>query len=151
MAGREAVCQAAAAMLTQVGIRTTLRSAVSSHFFPKLTQGLGSFMEFGWNPNPDAWNSLNALVRTYRADGFGTFNAGRYSNPALDAQIDAIRTEPDLARRHERVQAVLAVMAQDLPLVPLYRRTLNWALQRDVSAVIWPNDTLELRWVKVTR
>lgn len=149
VAWREAVCQAAAAMLTQVGLRTTLRSAVSSQFFPKLTQGLGSFMEFGWSPSPDAWNSLNALVRTHSADGYGTFNAGRYSNPGLDAQIDAIRTEPDVQRRDERVQAVLAVMAEDLPLVPLYRRKLNWAMQQTVSAVIWPNDTLELRWVRM--
>lgn len=151
VAWREAVCQAAAAMLTQVGIRTTLRSSVSSQFFPKLTQGLGSFMEFGWNPNPDAWNSLNALVRSFSPDGLGTFNAGRYSNPALDAQIDALRTEPDLQRRNERVQAVLAAMADDLPLVPLYRRKLSWAMQQHVSAVIWPNDTLELRWVRLAR
>jgi len=151
VAWREAVCQAAAAMLTQVGIRTTLRSSVSGQFFPKLTQGLGSFMEFGWSPNPDAWNSLNALVRTYSASGYGTFNAGRYSNPALDAQIDALRTEPDLQRRNERVAAVLATMAQELPLVPLYRRKLNWAMRSQVSAVIWPNDTLELRWVRMEK
>jgi peptide/nickel transport system substrate-binding protein len=150
VAWREAVCQAATAMLTQVGIRTTLRSSVSTQFFPKLSQAQGSFMEFGWNPSTDAWNSLNALVRTFSPKGFGTFNAGRYSNPALDAEIDAIRTEPDLQRRNERVAGVLATMAQELPLVPLYRRKLTWAMRSGVSAVIWPNDTLELRWVRVT-
>ncbi len=38
VAWRENVCQAAAAMLTQVGIRTSLRSSPTNQFFPKLTQ-----------------------------------------------------------------------------------------------------------------
>ena len=39
IAWREAVCQAMTAMLTQVGIRTTLRSSATNQFFPKLTPG----------------------------------------------------------------------------------------------------------------
>ena len=62
---REAVCQAMAAMLTQVGIRTTLHSSPTNQFFPKLSNATASFIEFGWTPNPDAWASLNALFRTW--------------------------------------------------------------------------------------
>ena len=40
-------------------------------------------------------------------------------------------------------------MADDLPLIPLYRRTLAWAMRADVDAAIWPNDILELRFVRV--
>ncbi|MBL8361622.1 MAG: ABC transporter substrate-binding protein [Rubrivivax sp.] len=149
VAWRENVCQAAAAMLTQVGIRTTLRSSTTSQFFPKLSQGTGSFVEFGWTPSPDAWNSLNGLFRTHDRSGLGTFNAGRYSNPKLDSMIDAIRVEPDLTRRRALVTTVLRLVADELPMVPLYRRTLTWAMARKVSVVQWPNDTLELRWVKV--
>jgi peptide/nickel transport system substrate-binding protein len=149
VAWREAVCQAVSAMLTQVGIRTTLRANPTNLFFPKLSQGLGSFVEFGWTASPDAWNSLNGLFRTYDKNGLGTFNAGRYSNPKLDSLIDAIRTEPDLTRRRAMVSTVLRLVADDLPLVPLYRRTLTWAMARKVSVVQWPNDTVELRWVKV--
>jgi peptide/nickel transport system substrate-binding protein len=136
-------------MLTQVGIRTTLRSNPTGQFFPKLSQGTGSLMEFGWTATPDAWNSLNALFRTYDRNGLGTFNAGRYSNPKLDSLIDAIRTEPDPMRRRALVTTVLRLVAEDLPLVPLYRRTLTWAMARKVELVQWPNDTLELRWVRL--
>jgi peptide/nickel transport system substrate-binding protein len=149
VAWRENVCQAAAAMLTQVGIRTTLRSSPSNQFFPKLSQGLGSFVEFGWTANPDAWGSLNGLFRTYDKSGLGTFNAGRYSNPKLDTLIDQIRTEPDLTRRRAMVATVLRMVADDVPYVPLYRRMLTWAMAKKVSAVQWPNDAIELRWVKV--
>jgi peptide/nickel transport system substrate-binding protein len=149
VAWRENVCQAAAAMLTQVGIRTTLRSSPSNQFFPKLSQAHASFIEYGWTPTTDAWGSLNALFRSFDKAGFGTFNAGRYSNPRLDALIDNIRTEPDITRRRAMVTTVLRLVGDELPFIPLYRRTLTWAMAKKVSAVQWPNDTMELRWVKV--
>ena len=149
VAWRENVCQAVAAMLTQVGIRTTLRSSPTNQFFPKLSQGTASFIEYGWTASPDAWNSLNGLFRTYDKSGLGTFNAGRYSNARLDTLIDAIRTEPDPTRRRAMVTTVLRLAAEDLPYIPLYRRTLTWAMAKKVTAVQWPNDTIELRWVRV--
>ncbi len=149
VAWRENVCQAVAAMLTQVGIRTTLRSSPSNQFFPKLSQGTASFVEFGWTASPDAWNSLNGLFRSFDRSGLGTFNAGRYSNAKLDSLIDGMRTEPDLTRRRAMVSTVLRIVGDELPLVPLYRRTLSWAMARKVQAQQWPNDTLELRWVRI--
>jgi len=149
VAWREGVCQAAAAMLTQVGIRTTLRSSPTNQFFPKLSQGTASFVEFGWTPNTDAWASLNALFRSYDKSGLGTFNAGRYSNAKLDALIDAMRVEPDPTRRRAMVAVVLRLIGDDLPYVPLYRRTLTWAMAKKVTAVQLPNDQIELRWVKL--
>lgn len=149
VAWRENVCQAVAAMLTQVGIRTSLRTSPSNQFFPKLSQGTAAFIEYGWTASPDAWNSLNGLFRSYDKAGLGTFNAGRYSNPKLDLLIDNIRTEPDLTRRRAMVSTVLRLVAEDLPYIPLYRRTLTWAMNKRVSLVQWPNDQLELRWVRL--
>ncbi len=149
IAYRENVCQAATAMLTQVGIRTTLRSSATNQFFPRLSQGTSSFIEFGWTPTTDAWATLNALFHTWSKDGGGTFNAGRYSNPQLDALIDNIRVEPDATKRRAMVGAALQLIGEDLPYVPLYRRTLSWAMAKKVTAVQWPSDIVELRWVRV--
>jgi peptide/nickel transport system substrate-binding protein len=149
VAWREAVCQAMTAMLTQVGIRTTLRSSPTNQFFPKLSGATASFIEFGWSPNPDAWASLNALFRTWDKSGLGTFNAGRYSNPKLDVLIDGMRVEPDPTRRRAMVGVALRIVGDDLPFIPLYRRTLTWAMAKKVSAVQWPNDTAELRWARI--
>ena len=149
IAYRENVCQAATAMLTQVGIRTTLRSGPTNQFFPRLSQGTSAFIEFGWTPTTDAWATLNALFHTWSKDGGGTFNAGRYSNPQLDTLIDNIRVEPDATKRRAMVGVALRLIGEDLPYVPLYRRTLSWAMAKKVLAVQWPSDTIELRWVKV--
>ncbi len=149
VAWREAVCQAATAMLNQVGIRAALRSSPTNQFFPKLSQASASFIEFGWTPTPDAWASLNALFRSWDRAGLGTFNAGRYSNPKLDALIDAMRNEPDLTRRRAMVAVALRMVNDELPFIPLFRRTVSWAMQKKVQVVQWPNDTIELRWVRV--
>jgi peptide/nickel transport system substrate-binding protein len=146
---REAVCQAITAMLTQAGVRATLRSSPTNQFFPKLTGATASFMEFGWSPATDAWASLNAILHGYDPQGPGTFNGGRYRNPKLDALIDALRVEPDPARRRTMVTEALRLAADDIALVPLYRRTLAWAMNRNVKAVIWPNDIAELRFVRM--
>ena len=149
VAWREAVCQAMTAMLTQVGIRATLRSSPTNQFFPKLSQGTATLVEFGWTPTTDAWVSLNGLFRSWDRGGFGTFNAGRYSNAKLDTLIDAMRIEPDATRRRAMVATVLRFVGDELPSIPLYRRTLNWAMKKNVRAVQWPNDAPELRWLRV--
>lgn len=149
VAFRAAVCQAIAGMLAQVGIRVAFQPFPTSTFFPKLTQANTSFFEFGWTPTPDAWGTLNAIVRSFAEGGPGAFNGGRYSNPKLDALVDGLRVEPDLVQRRGLVGDALRILHADLPLVPLYRRTLTWAMRPNVSVVQWPNDILELRFVQI--
>ena len=149
VAYREAVCQAATAMLTQIGIRATLRSSPTNVFFPKLSGAQASLIEFGWTPAVDAWSTLNGLLHSWDPLGGGTFNAGRYNNPALDVLIDAVRTEPDMTRRRARVGVALRLASEDIAYLPMYRRKLNWAMAKKVQAVQWPNDQMELRWVKL--
>jgi peptide/nickel transport system substrate-binding protein len=146
---RAAVCQAITAMLAQVGIRATFQPAPSALFFPKLTQATTSFFEFGWIPTTDAWSMLNSILRSYDGTGAGAFNGGRYSNAKLDALIDAIRVEPDLARRRQLVGEALRLMNDDLPLLPLYRRRINWVMRPNIHVTPWPNDILELRFVRI--
>jgi peptide/nickel transport system substrate-binding protein len=146
---RAAVCQAIASMLAQVNIRVTFQPSPSALFFPKLTQATTSFFEVGWTPGTDPWTMLNATVRTYDGAGAGAFNAGRYSNPKLDALIDAIRVEPDLGKRRALTGDALRLMHAELPLVPLYRRTLTWVMRPNVHVAPLPNDVLELRWVRI--
>jgi peptide/nickel transport system substrate-binding protein len=147
VAFRAAVCQAVVAMLEKVGIRANLQTSPSSIFFPKLTQATGSLLEFGWSAAPDPWSTLHSIVRTHDGASGGAFNAGRYSNPKLDALIDGIRVQPDLDKRRTMVGEALKIVNDDLPLVPLYRRHLNWVMKRKVNVTQLPNDVLELRWV----
>lgn len=149
VAFRAAVCQAAASMLEKVGIRANFQPSPSSLFFPKLSQGTGSLLEFGWSPGTDPWGVLQSIVRTNDGLSGGAFNAGRYSNAKLDALIDGLRVEPDLTKRRAMVREALALIHDDLPMMPLYRRHHNWVMKKGVQVVQFPNDVLELRWVRV--
>jgi len=52
VAFREHVCQAIAAMLTQVGIRTELPTSPGTPFFPMITQAKVSLAQFGFTAPP---------------------------------------------------------------------------------------------------
>jgi len=145
---REHVCQAIAAMPTQVGIRSELHPSPGTQFFPMITQAKVSLAEFGFTTE-DAWQGPNGLLHTRDANGGGTFNGGRHSNPRLDALIDAIPTEPDAGRRHALIAEALKLAADDIADVPPYRRTLSWAMQKKVQVVVLPDDALPVRWVHV--
>ena len=149
VAWRASVCQAAASMLEKVGIKASLVTSPSSVFFPKLSQGTGFLVEFGWTPTTDAWLIFQSLVRTNDGLAAGAFNAGRYSNPKLDALIDGLRVEPNLVKRRAMVQDALRIVQAELPVIPLYRRQHNWVMRPNVDVVQWPNDMLELRWVSI--
>jgi peptide/nickel transport system substrate-binding protein len=150
VAFREHVCQAIAAMLTQVGIRTRLHTSPSTQFFPMITQGKISLAEYGFTgTSEDAWQSLNGLLHTWDKDGGGTFNGGRYSNARLDALIDTVRTELDPERRRALVATALKLASDDIAYVPLYRRTLSWVMQKNVHVVMLPDDTMPVRWAVV--
>jgi peptide/nickel transport system substrate-binding protein len=147
VAWRASVCQAIAAMLEKVGIRASLVTSPSSVFFPKLSQGTGVLLEFGWSPGTDAWVVLQSLVRSNDGLAAGAFNAGRYRNPKLDALVDGLRVEPDLAKRRAMVGDALRILHAELPILPLFRLQQNWIMRPQVDVVHLPNDVLELRWV----
>jgi peptide/nickel transport system substrate-binding protein len=134
-------------MLERVGIRASLVTSPSSIFFPKLSQGTGYLIEYGWSASPDPWNVLQSLVRTNDGMAAGAFNAGRYSNVKLDALIDGLRIEPDLDKRRRMVGEALDIVQAELAMIPLYRRRHNWVMRPTIDVVQWPSDVLELRWV----
>jgi hypothetical protein len=43
----------------------------------------------------------------------------------------------------------LRLMHDELPRIPLYRRTLAWVMLTNI--VQWQNDAMELRWVRIGR
>ncbi len=92
---------------------------------------------------------LNNTLRTWDGGRSGAVNGGRYSNAKLDTLIDGIRVEPDLAKRRLMTGDALRMLQADLPLVPLHRRTLVWVMRPNISVAQWPNNVLELRWVRV--
>ena len=135
----------------QVGIRTTLplvaRPTSSSR---KLTQATAQLRRVRLDADgTDAWAPERAVPHLRQGLAAGTFNAGRYSNPKLDALIDAMRVEPDLARRRRWSARRCAWCTRSCRRCRCTGATSTGSMRPSVEAVQWPNDVLELRWVRM--
>ena len=97
----EQICLAVAAMLTQIGIQTKVTAQPRATYFPKLEKYDTSLYMLGWGGAiTDAQTTLSPVLHSHDAKtGNGSFNYGRYSNPKLDALIDAAAVEMNAEKR----------------------------------------------------
>ena len=145
----EAVCTALTPMLARVGIRVTPRVEGRARFFPRVTARDTSLYLMAWYaPTFDAhhifWNTMQTPSRTD-----GIWNAAGYSNPKVDALIQAVTTEMDPAKRRALFAEANAIATADAVYVPLYQLTLTWAAKANVTLVTRPDNRLDLRFVTV--
>ncbi len=87
-----------------------------------------SFYLLGWISDiGDAVMSYEYLLHTPR-DGFGVTNGGGYSNPRLDALVLAASGRLTPRQRRERLAEAARLVAEDVPVLPLYRQLDVYAL-----------------------
>jgi peptide/nickel transport system substrate-binding protein len=84
-----------------------------------------------------------------QAAGMGTNNVGNYHNADLDAVIGAIGSEMNMAKRQEMINRALAIVQDEVLLIPLHRQVIPWASRAGVSVVHRPNNALWMPWVKM--
>ena len=138
----EAICQAAVAMLSQIGITVTLDSQPKSLHFPKLEEQVTDFYLLGWTPTTmDSGDVFDYLVRSE-----GSWNAGGYSNADLDALTPRIASELDPEVRNALIQETWVIMLADVAYVPLHHQVLTWGMRDNVHMPITANNIPQFRW-----
>jgi peptide/nickel transport system substrate-binding protein len=147
----EEICIAVAAMLTRVGINTKLTAMPRATYFPKLEKFDTSFYMLGWGgAATDAQFMLSPVLRSLdKASGQGGFNYGRYSNPKLDALIDAAAAEMNPDRRRETIRQALLEHNAQVHHVPLHRQMIPWAMRQNVTVVHRADNVLNFDYVKI--
>ncbi len=147
----EEICIAVAAMLTRVGIATRVTAMPRATYFPKLEKYDTSFYMLGWGGAvTDAQTTLSPVLRSFdRASGQGSFNYGRYSNPKLDALIDAAAVEMNVERRRELIRQALLEHNAQVHHVPLHRQMIPWAMRANVTAVHRADNVLVFEHVRI--
>lgn len=93
--------------------------------------------------------TLQNLIRTKGEGADGMYNLGNYSNKDLDAIIDRIKTETDVAKRDADIVKVLEVHAQEFGHIPLHDQVIPWAMRKNVSVIHRADNRLVADWVKV--
>ncbi len=131
----EKVTQAVAQMLTRAGIKADVVTMPSATFFQKSSALEYSVMLLGWAVGyADPSNPLRALLQTYnKATGAGATNRGRYSNPALDAKIDAALNAPTREEWAKLTQEATRIAVADTAIVPLHFQVNVWAMRKGLT------------------
>lgn len=131
----EKVAQAAAQMLTRVGIKTNVDAVTASQFFSRRNKHEFSLYLAGWGADSgEMLNPLVALVATMDPKtGMGHTNRGRYSNPELDALIKQAQTTVDEKKREALLQQASKLAMADYPIIPLHFEVTPWALKKGIT------------------
>lgn len=147
----ERICQAAVAMLSKIGINAKLNAMPRTTYLPKIQRFETSFYMLGWGvPTFDSLYALLSLMHTHvpkAADG--DFNLGKYSNPKVDAAIDALKTEIDPVKRRALTKEALMLHKADVGHIPLHHQVIPWAMRSNVTAVHRADNRLTVKWVTI--
>ena len=154
----EKICQAVVAMLAKIGVKVNLRAQTRNLYFAKILRradgspGDTSFWMLGWSPAQtyDVHNVFEALIQTPNAQSKkGLFNAGGYSNPALDKLADTMEQETDKAKRDAEIAEATKLYVDDYAYIPLHQQALVWAARKNIDLVQRADNSFPLWYVNV--
>jgi peptide/nickel transport system substrate-binding protein len=146
----EKICQALAAMWSQIGVTTRVNAMPRATYFPKLEKLDTSLYMLGWGGgNTDAIFILQPVLSTYSGKGDGDYNYGRYTNAKLDELTTRIKTEMNAEARLGMIQDALAAQKDDINHIPLHRQVIPWASRANVSVVHRADNFVVPYWIKI--
>jgi peptide/nickel transport system substrate-binding protein len=136
------IAQAVAASLSRIGIDIKVNALPKKTFFPMTDRRETSFFLIGWScADGDGSAFLDGIAHTYDKErGFGRYNRGRYSNPQVDALIEAAGATVDQKERLKNMQAAQKIaLVEDQAFIPLHyqvdlyakTKNLKWAPRAD--------------------
>ena len=138
----EAICQAAVGMLGQVGIKINLVSQSKSLHFPTLQNLKSDFYLLGWGvPTYDSDYIFSYLYHT-RSGTYGGWNATRYSNPALDKEIETLGSDTDIAKRNATIADLWEKVRADQVYVAIHHQMLAHAMKNDINVPVRPDNII---------
>lgn len=118
------VCQGVAQMLSRAGFAMKLDTMPGSVFFPRSRYGRNEWplilYELSLSSLRDGQYILQVVAQTVdEARGIGDGNRGGFSDPALDALIEAavVRNDPG---RDDAIRVALTAAVKDLGIIPMF-------------------------------
>ncbi|SFJ43371.1 ABC transporter substrate-binding protein [Jannaschia pohangensis] len=136
----EAICQAVAGMLGQIGITINLNAQSKALHFPLIQNDQTDFYLLGWGvPTYDSEYIFNFLVHTKEGDR-GSWNPTGFSDADVDAKIVGLASQTDLDARNADVAAIWDVVQEQQLYLPLHHQVLNWGMTDAVGTEVSPED-----------
>ena len=145
----EAICQASVGMLAQIGITVNLDAKPKAQHFPLINTLETDFYMLGWGvPTYDSEYIFNFLVHG-RDDKYGSWNGTRFDNAELNAKIEALASETDLAKRDGMINEIWQVVQEEALYVPIHHQVLNWGMNSNVETIVAADDTAKFKYFQI--
>jgi peptide/nickel transport system substrate-binding protein len=146
----ERLCNAIAAMWSQVGLRVKAEIMTKALLGPRLLRrDVSAYLGTFGSASPDAIFTLKPVWHSPSGAGAGVVNFGNVRNGELDRLIDAIEVEMNAASRQAMIARAIGLLHENAHAIPLHRQVIPWAMQSNVSAVHRPNNILNPVWVRI--
>ena len=147
----EKICTALAAMWARVGLDVKVDAMPRALFFPKALRLDVSAFIWGWGSDSgDAMDTLKPVLHGRNdVTGAGNNNAGDFRVAELDALIDSAAVEMDRAKRQDMIDRAMAIVRDQVLVIPLHRQMIPWLSRAGVTVVHRPNNQVYLPWVRV--
>jgi peptide/nickel transport system substrate-binding protein len=125
------IAQAVAQMWTRIGVQSVVDALPYSAFSARASkQEYGMWLHSWASSTGEASYFLSNVVSTVdRAKRAGANNWSRYSNPELDALTEKSFTILDPEAREKVLQEAVQMVADDLPMIPLFHLSLVWGVR----------------------
>lgn len=117
------VAQAVAQMFSRIGIETAVEVMPWSVYAGRNNSAEFSVSLSSWGTNTgETSNPLSATIATKNSEkGVGGSNPGRYSNAAVDANLERAADSEDDAKRYAILAETCKIAFEDKAILPLYR------------------------------
>jgi peptide/nickel transport system substrate-binding protein len=146
----EAICQAAVSMWARIGVKARLIATPFSTHSQTFQRHESPFFMLGWGVSTyDALYGMQAWGHTRTSGADGNFNFGKVSDAQLDALIQKIKFEPDVARRNALIREALLRVRDEFLFIPIHHQIRPWAMKPGVQTLHRSNDYFEARFTQV--
>ncbi|NMG71885.1 ABC transporter substrate-binding protein [Azoarcus communis] len=127
------VVQTVAQLLNRVGIRAKVETLPLSVYFGKARASEYSMALLGWGSLASDF-TLRSIVGTPDADrGWGTWNWGRYSNPAVDALVQSALESVSPEQREDFARQAAKLALDDVAVIPSHHQLASWGLRKGLK------------------
>lgn len=129
--------QLIAEQLGAVGLQVTLAPVAASEYYARVVSRAINFTPTNWTQRADPDGLFYIL---FHSRGFA--NTTGYSNPEVDALLDAGRRTLDRAERQRIYAAVETHVSRDIPYISLYYAAEFAGFNRKLSGFVWMPDNI---------
>jgi peptide/nickel transport system substrate-binding protein len=128
---RETLQQVVQQQLKDVGITVTIKNTSADTFFGQWTpQGKFEMGEWAWFANPDPTSTTLFSANQVPPKGQNYY---RYKNDKVTSLWEESDKTVDVNERANQIRQAQDLMAQDMPLIPMYQRPVYYAFSDSLS------------------